>query len=609
MSREPKPRHSASAADFKNYKKAFGWTIRQLWACSPRLTSSLIGSSLVNSFIPALSTLAIGLLIQSVSDGDAMNGALEFTLASPPVFWIALVILLFLLGTFLDELVQFFSSRLSDELAVHVQSKLYSHAADMDLPFFEDATSLDKVFRFRASVNKGFLAPVMAAINFSSGMIQTLSLLGLMIWYAPIPASLLLVSAMPVAVVQIVLTRQRYDLEIQTTRRRRWVNYVSELITDPNTVPTIKVFGLAPMLLARFAEVQDEINVERSILHRRRVKWVMSATGVFFIAFLGVMLWMVHQMSVGLMTGAALATFGLASFRARNAVWRVINSANMALDATLLINHILDFLESEPGISTNGATASETASGTLVLDSVTFCYPRQEVSVIKNLSLTIPKGQTVAVVGQNGAGKSTLMKLLCRLYDVETGSISLNGTDLRAIPLETLFRSFSLVQQWPVQFEATVGENLAYGNWQKYGSSPENLHNDLSQGYIPAFVSTLPSGLDTVIGRAFSDTTLSGGQWQQLAITRALLRRDAILILDEPTANLDALAEKTLFERICSRAKDQTIILVSHRFSTVRMVDRIIVLDDGVVVEDGSHEALMEKDGLYAHMYKVYHGN
>ncbi len=609
MSRESKHRIPSSAADFRNYKKAFVWTVRQLWGCSSRLTLSLLGSSLINSFIPALSTLAIGLLIQSLSTDDVMSGALDFTLASPPGFWISVVILLFLLGTFLDELVQFFSSRLSDELAVHVQSKLYSHAADMELPFFEDASSLDKVFRFRASVNRGFLAPVMGAINFSSGMIQTVSLLGLMIWYAPVPALLLLVSAIPVAAVQIILTRQRFELEVQTTRRKRWVTYVSELITDPNTVPTIKIFGLATTLLRRFSRVQDEINVERSILHRRRVRWVMSATGVFFAAFLGVMLWMVHQMSVGALTGAALATFGLASFRARNAVWRVINSANMALDATLIINHILDFLETEPGISTTGTPGTQGTKGTIVLDSVTFRYPRQEIPVIKDLSLTIPKGQTVAVVGQNGAGKSTLMKLLCRLYDVETGSISLDGADIRTVPLETLYRRFSLVQQWPVQFEATVRENLAYGDWQKYGSSPNDLGNDLHAGYLPAFVSSLPNGLDTVVGRAFSDMTLSGGQWQQLAITRALLRRDAILILDEPTANLDALSEKTLFERICTQAKDQSIILVSHRFSTVRMVDRIIVLDDGAVVEDGSHEALMEKDGLYAHMYKVYHGD
>jgi len=253
------------------------------------------------------------------------------------------------------------------------------------------------------------------------------------------------------------------------------------------------------------------------------------------------------------------------------------------------------------------ATRLAQAKGEIAFRNVSFAYPGSEKLALSNVSFDIQPGETVAVVGKNGAGKTTLAKLLARFYDPDVGSICFDGMDLRAYALDSLYRHIAPVFQKPVHYEATLSENIAYGNSGALLHEPEQIVRIGQSAGIAPIAEQLPHGYETSLGRRFGAYDLSEGQWQQIALARALARDATLLILDEPTANVDAAAEHQLFQRFRRLAQGKTTILISHRFSTVQMADRIIVLDQGKVVEVGSHQELIAREGYYAALYGSHH--
>jgi ATP-binding cassette subfamily B protein len=237
---------------------------------------------------------------------------------------------------------------------------------------------------------------------------------------------------------------------------------------------------------------------------------------------------------------------------------------------------------------------------------VTFSYPGTENPVLYNVNLHIRAGETIALVGPNGSGKTTLVKLLCRLYELSSGSLKIDGENIQEYSLEFLHRQIAYVDQNNVRFEASVWENIAYGDWRRLINRPDLVRDIARMANIESMVLQMPNGFETLLGRMFGQFDLSGGQWQKLAVARALAKKASIYILDEPTAHLDAQSEFEIFSGLRDLVVNRTTILISHRFTTAQMADRIYVIDDGRVVQHGSHGELMERGGLYRELYNLH---
>ena len=591
-----------SSFNLNTYLRSVRWSIMALKQCAPKLGISLLSCSVLSSIIPVLSTIVLAILVNRFVKADGQDGL---------IMWLILAILLFLLGSMLEELQKYFRSSLTDKLSLFMQEKLYLHANQLPFAFFEDSHSLNQLFRVRSgSGASSVLAPINSAINVATGLLQTVSLFGLMAWYAPWPGFFLVIAAMPMLIFQWYIVKQRYLLDISTTQNRRWGSYFTSLLTKPKTLIPVRMLGLSELLLNRFTEIVQDLNIERKSLYLKRVKLAISAQLVFFLVFAVILVWMFYQMYLGYLSTTGLVVFGLAAFRAKTSLSKIIGSTSKALSASYVVNFVLDFFETP--IETYNqqfvAPKIESLDGSIKFENISFAYENTEIDVLKNISFEIKAGQKIAIVGTNGAGKSTLIKLLCRLYKLNAGKIFLNNTDLSTLSLQSINDTISIVTQDPIRFEGSVKENIAFGNWEKFKDDDEAVYRILEKAKLEDFVKQLPDGINTLIGRKFGNYTMSGGQWQRLAIARILTRSTPILILDEPTSNLDALTEQEVFQMLCNQMQKQTIIFVTHRFSTVKMVDRIIVLEDGHLVEDGTHEELMKKKGIYTAMYRAYQG-
>jgi len=590
--------------DLKSYLRSIRWSVAALQQCSPKHGILLFTFSIFSSIIPVLSTIVLGTLVSRFVKTN--NGSYDGL-----IMWLVLAIMLFLTGSILDELGQYIRSNLTDELALFMQKKLYGHANRLPLAFFEDNRSLNQLFLVRnGSGAASVLAPVNSAINVVVGFFQTASLFGLMAWYAPLPGTLLIIAAVPLLVLQWYMAKQGFLLNLSTTESRRWGSYFTSLLTQPKTLIPVRMLGLSELLLKRFVDKAQDINRKRKKLYLTRIKLAIAAQLFFFLVFGAILIWMFFQRHCGELSTKGLVIFGIAAFRAKISTAKIIGSATKAINSSYIVNFILDFFETPIADSSQRSTSLPTDSlnSSITFEHISFIYENTERTVLNNLNFTIKAGQKIAIVGTNGAGKSTLVKLLCQLYNPKSGKIFLNETDLSTLSPGSINKIISIVTQNPIRFEGTVKENIAFGNWENYKDNDAAVYDIIEKAKLTDFVKRLPNGLDTLIGRKFGNYTMSGGQWQRLAIARILTRSTPVLILDEPTSNLDAIAEQEIFQMLCDQMQEQTIIFVTHRFSTVKMVDRIIVLEDGCLVEDGTHDELIKQNGIYTAMYCAYRG-
>jgi ABC-type multidrug transport system fused ATPase/permease subunit len=587
-------------SDFKNVRQAAIWTLKLIWSTDRWLTIGILSITLFSGLFPAgLALIARGLI-------NAITESLTTVTMD-----LQQILLLLFAGAMLAGLQASVSQAntllgqlMRDKVSLSVTTEVLAHAADLDVSFFEDPELQDVMERAQQNIGNHVSNFLLQSLTVINSVVDTVGILVILFVIEPLVIFAFLPLLIPYSILQWRLARQRFQKEHSRSTKRRWTRYFTSLMTGRRHVPEVKVLDLSNLLSSRYRSLLQEFHEEdrKIYLHRFILGTVFAVLAIasYYLVFARV----VFQALAESVTLGDVAVFGGGVTRLRANLERLVNGLTGTLEETLYVSNLSVFLELKPILRSGSRVLTESPKGEIRFQEVSFRYPGTKRDVLSNVSFRIQPGLTVALIGENGAGKTTLVKLIARLYDPSQGSIKLDGIDLRELKLSDLRRSIGFVFQDFVRFEATAGENIGYGDWRRM-SDRAWITELAEKAQIQDLVEDMPDGIDTRLGRLFGEYDLSGGQWQKIAIARAFARNASLLILDEPTSNLDARAENRLFNQFRQLAAGRTTILISHRFSTVSMADIIYVLHEGRIVESGSHESLLKLNGQYASLYRL----
>ena len=582
-----------------------------VWETEPRYVVGILLLRVARALVP-LAILWVGKLIV-----DEVVGAVTLA-GGGPAPWarlaqlLALELGIALLGEGLTRVSALLESLLGDLFANRTSVELMRHSATLDLEQFENAEIYDKLERARRqTVNRiGLFTLLLATIQ---DLITLATLSVALAVYVPWLLVLLAVAVLPSLLGETHFASLGYSLLYSWTPERRQLDYLRYIAASDVSAKELKLFGLSDFLVGRYDRLSHDFYEANKALAVRRslVSSLLAAVGTLgYYAAYAVIIYLTvigHRSPAGLFTIGVL-TFLAGSFRqSRDLIQRVLLSLSQIFEQSLYLDDLFTFLALEPRIRpTPGARPVPTPIREgFSFESVGFRYPGAEQWAVRGLSFTLAPGERLALVGENGAGKTTLVKLLARLYDPAEGRILLDGVDLREYDLASLRRNVGVIFQDFVRYDFLLRENIAVGNIGRLEDEPK-IESAASRSLADTVAARLPGRYGQMLGRRFEGgVDLSGGEWQKVALARAYMREAQLLILDEPTAALDARAEYEVFLRFSELTQGRMAVLISHRFSTVRMADRILVLRGGELAEQGTHEELLALGGLYSELFQL----
>ena len=580
---------------------------RMIWKASPGLFLGNAAVRLVRAIMPAFMLYIGKLIIDEVillSNQTGHDTEWLWTLVATE-FGLAI------LSTVLGRLTSLLDGLLGDLVTNRTSVQLMEHAASLDLEQFEDATFYDKLERARRqTTGRSFL--LSGVFGQVQELISVAFLAAGLAVYNPWLLLLLLLAVIPAFIGDNYFNQKSYSLSRSWTPERRELDYLRFVGASDETAKEVKIFGLSNFLIDRFRDLSGQYYLKNRDLSIRRTGWGTALTIIGTLGYYGAYVWIVARAVSGAITIGDL-TFVAGSFRQlRASMEGILLQFSSLTQEAVYLQDLFDFFEIKPLIQSTEKPLlfPEKIQQGFVFENVGFKYTNGSSNdadrwALRNLSFKLTPGEKLALVGENGAGKTTLVKLLARLYDPAEGRILLDGQDLRNYDLLDLRRHISVIFQDYVRFKMSAGINIAVGDIDERTNQPR-IEKSAQRSLADAVIAKLPGGYDQQLGRSFGKgVELSGGEWQKVALGRAYMRDAEVLILDEPTAALDARAEYEVFQRFARLTEDKTAVIISHRFSTVRMADRILVLENGQLLEIGSHTELLEKGGRYAELFQL----
>ena len=576
--------------------------LKMVWSTKPSYAVAIVFVRLSNSLAP-LAMLWVGKLL---IDTLAAN------IDSPTPDWdrlvklVALELCIALFSETLNRLSDLLESLLGDIVNSALSMRLMRTAGNLDLPQLEDPNVRDKLQRARRQTTTqiGLIGQVLMTLQQGVTLVSMLAALVAFNWWL---LAILILAILPSFFGETAYVGITYSFQFRWTARRRELDYYRWLTSELDSAREIKLFRLSDYFVGRYADLASKyIDENRSIaVHRATIGAILTTLST--VAYYGAVGVVVYDTIVGVLTIGTF-TFLVGSFdRGRELIRRILLSITSSYEQGLNIKDLFEFLNEKPHIVSppNARVVPRPMQAGIVFENVSFCYPTTDQWALKDVSLQIHPGDRIALVGENGSGKTTLAKLLTRLYDPMEGRILLDGVDLREYNINSLHESVAMLFQDFCRYDLSARENIAVGQI-------DMLHDDnriveaAEMGLASGIIDRLDGKYDQTLGRRFEGgSDLSGGEWQRIALARVYIRRAQLLILDEPTASLDSRSEYGALRNFSSVTNGKTTILISHRFSAVRMAERIIVLHAGRVVEDGSHSALIQHGGHYAQLYRL----
>ncbi|MEZ5009731.1 MAG: ABC transporter ATP-binding protein [Chitinophagales bacterium] len=511
-----------------------------------------------------------------------------------------------ILSSLFTRVINLLDALLGDLFSIKTSEQLIEKAATLDLRQFEDANFYDKLERARRQTTNRVV--LMSQVLTQMQEIITVGFLAAgLVYFEPWLILLLIIAVLPTFLSETYFNQSGYSLVRSWTPERRELDYLRFIGASDETAKEIKIFGLADFIKERFSTLSQKYYQANKSLAIKRSLWGSVFNTLGDVAYYGTYVFIIIRTVAGVLSVGDL-TFLSGSFnRLRNLLQSILTRFSSITESALYLQDYFDFMEMEPLIKSDAdalAIPSQIKTG-FQFENVGFKYPGTEKWAVRNLSFELKEGEKLALVGENGAGKTTLVKLLARLYDPSEGRILLDGIDLKAYDLIELRKTIGVIFQDFVKFYFKASENIAIGSINERGEMGKILEA-AEDSLADSVIEKLPKKYDQMLGRRFADgVDLSGGEWQKVALARAYMRDAKLLILDEPTAALDARAEFEAFQRFAELTKGKTAVLISHRFSTVRMADRILVLKNGQKEEIGSHEELLKSNGLYAELFNL----
>ncbi len=581
------------------------FALRLVWQSAPGWTAASLALLIVQGALPLVSLYLMKLVVDAVT--TALAAPDKGTAFGQVTLLIGLTGGVALLSALFRSIAGLVSEAQGQVITDHMSDVLHAKSIEVDLEYYESAQYYDKLHRAQREAPFRPVRILNGLVQVAQNGISLLAMAGLLFSFHWGIAVILFVAAVPGLLVRLRYAGWTYRWQRQRTSTERQSWYFHWMLTGDVHAKEIRLFDLGSLFRRRFRDLRQQLRRERiEIATRRSVAELVAEVGATVAVFASYA-FIAYRTVHGAITLGDLVMYYQAFQRGQSFLQQMLSGLAGLYEDNLFLSNLHEFFDLKPKVveAPHPRPIPQPMQTGIVFDHVSFQYPTGTRKVLEDINLTIRPGEVVALVGENGSGKTTLIKLLCRLYDPTSGTITLDGIDLRQFETTALRREISIIFQDYAQYHLTARENIWFGN-VALPPDQEQIETAARHAGADEVITELPQGYETILGKWFENgEELSVGEWQKVALARAFLRDAQIIVLDEPTSGLDARAEYEVFKRFRQLAAGRTAILISHRFSTVRMADRICVLEDGRIIENGSHTELVRLGGTYAHLFET----